>query len=97
MAINPKKPQARSPAKTASASCRLAAPESDRGVASAPGQPGALAHSVVGFEQLLVVADVEPLAAEAVAVDRRSPVEPGHEVARGIRRVPLAEVLVEQP
>ena len=50
-------------------------------------EPGALAHQVVRVEELLRVADVHPVAGEAVAVDRLARVEPDDEVARRVRRV----------
>src|SRR5205823_7925061 len=46
----------------------------------------------VGVLELVVVADIEPLALEAVAVDRLAGLEPCHEAARLIRRVTLLEV-----
>ncbi len=50
-------------------------------------EPGALAHQVVRDEELLRVADVHPVAGEAVAVHRLAGVEPDDEVARRVRAI----------
>src|SRR6476660_8866499 len=60
------------------------------------GEAGLPAVAVVRLEKLRAVADVEPLAAEAIAVDRRTRVEPRDEVARLIRRVALGDVRAQQ-
>src|SRR5881396_2139152 len=59
-------------------------------------KPHAAAVAVVRLEQLSAVADVEPFASEAVAVDRRARVEPGDEVAGLIGWIALGEVRVQQ-
>src|SRR6266545_1844169 len=59
-------------------------------------QPRAAAIAVVRLQQLRPVADVEPLAGEAIAVDGRPRVEPGDEVAGLIGRIPLGEVGAQQ-
>src|SRR6266540_1947400 len=59
-------------------------------------QPRAAAIAVVRLQQLRPVADVEPLAGEAIAVDARPRVEPGDEVAGLIGRIPLGQVGAQQ-
>ena len=64
----------------------LAARPSNRllqGVVGARLEAGAGAHAVVRFEELHVVADVQPRAVEAIAVHRRAAVQPGREEAIG--------------
>ena len=56
----------------------------------------AAAVAVVRLEQLRAVADVQPLAAEAIAVHGRVRVEPGDEVARLVGRIALREVRAQQ-
>jgi hypothetical protein len=56
----------------------------------------AVAHQIVGRQELLVVADVEPPAVETIPVDGSPLVEPCDEVARLIGGVALGEVLLEE-
>ena len=60
------------------------------------GQSVRPAEPVVGDEQLLAVADVEPLALEPVAVDRPARVQPRDEPSRRVGVVAAGEVLVDQ-
>ena len=48
-------------------------------------EAGAAAQAIVRVEQLCTVADVEPLTAEPIAVDRRARVQPGKEVPGLVR------------
>ena len=43
-----------------------------------------------------MVADVVPAAGDAIGVDRLAPVQPGHEVARLVRVVPLRQVRLDE-
>lgn len=51
----------------------------------APRQPAQIPHPVVGVQQLLAVADIEPVARKAVAVHRDAWIEPDDEPAGLIR------------
>jgi hypothetical protein len=55
------------------------------GVFGAPRQPVQIPHPVVGVEQLLAIADIEPVAGKAEAVYRDAWIEPNDEPARLIR------------
>ena len=64
--------------------------------ASRGGQPGCCAVAVVGLEQLLRVADVEPRLAEAEAVHGLALAEPRDVPPGRVGRVALVEVALEQ-
>src|SRR5207247_2477113 len=51
----------------------------------------------VGIPELVVVADVEPFAVDAVAVDGLARLQPRDEPAGLIRRVALVEIALDEP
>src|SRR4029453_1626152 len=53
-------------------------------------------HAVVGVQELLRIADVEPIASDGVAVHRRPRVQPDDEIARCVRRIPCLEIFRDQ-